>query len=337
EVNEADLAAHLDRYYTAQTHTGRALSYQPGQFTRLPNRYYRFQQGGIEFFALDSNTFNKPPPLPETEAGRALRQTLREKRRQLVQDKQARLDQLAVATVDLSESTDEMEDDYAKIEQIDEQLRDIDMQLSAHREDITVDLEQMDWLRQSLLRSWQNDAVRGRVLFFHHPPYVTEATKWSQGQTLAVRQNLQNVLDTVQQTLGDRTAGRSLVDLVICGHAHCFEHIETFDTGHADSHTHWLVCGGSGFSLRRQRPEGSELVDNVDGQPQTVAKSHCFIGRSGHGSEKRRPYSALRVDVTAGSVPEFKVTPLVAERKKKRWKTYAADTLLLKTSSEARL
>ncbi|NEP18132.1 MAG: metallophosphoesterase, partial [Leptolyngbya sp. SIO4C1] len=41
EVNEADLAAHLDRYYTAQTHTGRALSYQPGQFTRLPNRYYR--------------------------------------------------------------------------------------------------------------------------------------------------------------------------------------------------------------------------------------------------------------------------------------------------------
>ncbi|MBC6435379.1 metallophosphoesterase, partial [Nostoc sp. HG1] len=35
-----ELASHLDQYYTAKTDTGHCLSYEPGHFTRLPNRYY---------------------------------------------------------------------------------------------------------------------------------------------------------------------------------------------------------------------------------------------------------------------------------------------------------
>nr|MDJ0708388.1 metallophosphoesterase [Leptolyngbyaceae cyanobacterium MO_188.B28] len=58
------LGQHLDRHYTARTETGRCLRYQPSQFTRLPNRYYTFRYGGIDFFALDSSTFNAPSPLP---------------------------------------------------------------------------------------------------------------------------------------------------------------------------------------------------------------------------------------------------------------------------------
>lgn len=34
------------------------IHYRPGQFTRLPNRYYCFRYGGVDFFALDSNTWN---------------------------------------------------------------------------------------------------------------------------------------------------------------------------------------------------------------------------------------------------------------------------------------
>lgn len=38
------------------------LPYQPGVRTRVPNRYYRFTRGGADFFALDSNTLDAPPP-----------------------------------------------------------------------------------------------------------------------------------------------------------------------------------------------------------------------------------------------------------------------------------
>jgi 3',5'-cyclic AMP phosphodiesterase CpdA len=55
----AALNHHLQQYYNAQSKTGRCLRYQPGKFTRLPNRYYTFHYGGIDFFALDSNTFNQ--------------------------------------------------------------------------------------------------------------------------------------------------------------------------------------------------------------------------------------------------------------------------------------
>ena len=70
------LKQHLDNHYTAQ-HTGdRCLRYQPGEFTRLPNRYYTFGYGGIDFFALDSNTFNQPLSIPNTQEGRKLRSQL---------------------------------------------------------------------------------------------------------------------------------------------------------------------------------------------------------------------------------------------------------------------
>lgn len=40
------------------------LPYIPGEATRLPNRYYRFRVGSVDFFALDSNTLEAPPPSP---------------------------------------------------------------------------------------------------------------------------------------------------------------------------------------------------------------------------------------------------------------------------------
>ena len=55
-----ELNNHLNQYYTAKTDTGYCLSYEPGHFTRLPNRYYTFRYGGIDFFALDSNTSIPP-------------------------------------------------------------------------------------------------------------------------------------------------------------------------------------------------------------------------------------------------------------------------------------
>lgn len=327
-----ELGSYLDRHYSAQTETGRCLHYQPGQFTRLPNRYYWFRYGGIDFFALDSNTFNSPLPLPDSREGDQHRQRLRE----LQADMDRQMQEIAIEAGKLNgakpEDAERLDDLNGKLEQLSEVRKDIEKQLSCEESD-PIDTEQLNWLRHRLIDSWQNPAVRGRVLFFHHPPYVTEATKWHQAQTIAVRTRLQQVLDAVAQEVGDSLQGRTVVDLVLNGHAHCLDYLQTLDTGHADSYTNWLVCGGSGYSLRRQREEGPEIPESfaADGDAigRTIAKSLLYVGRSGQGSQKRRPYSFVRIDVKEGDVPTFVVHPFVAERFQQRWHDRALDPITI--------
>ncbi len=320
--SQAELVQHLDRHYTAKTDTGRCLLYEPGRFTRLPNRYYTFRSGGIDFFALDSNTFNAPLPLPGTEAGDAVRRQLEARRDELEQQKLQILETSAQLNPNQPDEAEQIDDLRAKLEQIDELKIDIDKQLAADATTVT-DFEQLDWLRQRLIESWNTAEVRGRVIYFHHPPYVTEATKWQQAQTLAIRRRLRQVLDAVSDAVGSLAEGRPLVDLVLNGHAHCLEYLRTGDTGHADSNINWIVCGGSGFSLRRQRPEGLELTESYgnteSGSTRKVARSLLFLGRNGYGSKKRRPYSFLRIDVQDGRPPKFIVRPFISERFQHQW------------------
>ncbi|XGV97128.1 MAG: metallophosphoesterase [Leptolyngbya sp. BL-A-14] len=324
----ASLEQHLDAHYTAKTETGRCLNYQPGHFTRVPNRYYTFRSGGIDFFALDSNTINAPVPLPDNPSGTKYRRHLEQRRTEVDNQMQEILITLAKLKPDDPDDAERMDDLQAKLEQLTEVNKDITKQLASN-ETTETDLHQLDWLKQKLIESWQNEAVRGRVLFFHHPPYVTEATKWHQAQTLAVRYRLRQVLDNVAAAIGDGTQGRPIVDLVLCGHAHCLEYLHTVETGHADANSNWIVCGGSGFSLRRQREEGPEVTEffsqTGSDKERLVAKSHLFIGRSGQGSHRRRPYSFIRIDVQAGTPPKFVVRPYVAERFHRQWNDYAID------------
>lgn len=320
-LSDSDLQQHLDTHYTSSSESEKCLRYRPGEFTRLPNRYYQFRQGGIDFFALDSNTFNAPQCLPNTPAGKLLKEQLLKTRQVLMQKKTEAL-RSAVEAAHL-----DVEEAYSKVEQIEEQLLDIDKQLTNDTESV-VDIEQLTWLKRQLIQSWQDPKVRGRILFFHHPPYVTEATKWYQGQTLAVRQNLRWVLNEVQSEVTELIKGRPLVDLIINGHAHCLEYLKTENTGHADSHLNWVICGGSGFSLRRQRSEGPELTEKLDGETERiVARSQFYIGRYGHGSQKHRPYSGLRIDVKAGTPPKIILQPLVAERFQHQWQNHVMDAI----------
>lgn len=315
------LGHHLDQHYTAKTETGRCLSYQPGQFTRLPNRYYSFRYGGIDFFALDSSTFNEPQPLPSTKEGDAYRRQLETRLKDLEQQRQ----QILEASMQLNpEQPDEAEqlDDYStKIEHLGEIKIDIEKQLETKK--TIVDTEQLNWLKQRLIESWHTEAVRGRIIYLHHPPYVTEATKWDQAQTIAIRDRLRQVLDAVSDTIGSAAQNRPIVNLILSGHAHCLEYIRTVDTGHADSNLNWIVCGGSGYSLRRQKSDGMELSETVansqGNSSRLVAKSLLYVGRTGQGLQKRRPYSALRIDVQAGQQLKLKVQPLIAERFQRQW------------------
>lgn len=338
------LAQHLDRYYTAQSEAGRCLRYRPQEFTRLPNRYYQFRYGGIDFFALDSNTFNAPLPLSNDAEGKARRKLLEQRRSDVQREQQELFQTSTTLNPNNLRESEQLDDIRAKIEQLEEVEKDINKQLRAeHGNAEAVDAEQLNWLKQRLIESWHTDAVRGRVIFFHHPPYVTEATKWHQGQTLAVRERLRSVLDSVMAEVGEKQQNRPIVDLVLNGHAHCLEYLRTGNTGHGDANINWIVCGGSGYSLRRQRQEGPELLDDdfgtnlsLDAKTSAdlntgtyVAKSHLFVGRTGQGHHKRRPYSFLRIDVQDGSPPRFVVRPYIAERYQGSWYEQSLTPLIL--------
>ncbi|HEY9778966.1 MAG TPA: metallophosphoesterase, partial [Leptolyngbyaceae cyanobacterium] len=299
-----------------------------GQFTRLPNRYYTFRYGGIDFFALDSNTFNDPLPLPLTPEGDADRRQLEKRRDEFERDKLNILEESQKLKPDDPVDAERLDDLHARLSQIEEIVVDIDKQLVTDKPIVT-DTEQLEWLKQRLIESWNNPDVRGRVVYFHHPPYVTEGTKWQQAQTLTIRDRLRDVLDKVAQALGSLPQGRPLVDLVLNGHAHCLEHLQTFDTGHGDSNIHWIVCGGSGFSLRRQRVEGADLRETFAGEERLVARSHLYVGRNGHRAEKRRPYSCLRIDVKDGTPPKLIVRPFVAERYQRQWHNYELQPIVI--------
>ena len=319
-VPEVHLADRLDRYYTSRVEGKRVITYRPGEFTRLPNRYYTFCYGGIDFFALDSNTFNQPLPMADSKENR---QALGQQRQQLEVQKADLLRRASLGMFNPM-ATDDQEDITEQIEAIDEQLNDLVKQMGA-KGSPAVDTDQLDWLRDRLIASWQNPSVRGRILFFHHPPYVSEATKWAQGQTLAVRYHLRQVLNAVAAEVGDATQGRPLVDLVLNGHAHCFDYLRTGATGHGDANIPWVICGGSGYSLRRQRKEGPVITETVDGQTRTVAESHLYLGRTGDSKHLRRPYSSLRVEVSNGHPPKLTLTPLVAEKFDGKWKGFEMD------------
>jgi hypothetical protein len=247
---------------------------------------------------------------------------LEQQRSNLQQQQQELMQQSMQLDPHQPDQAEQLDDCRTKIEQLQEEEKDINKQLSSDQT-VAIDTEQLEWLQQRLIESWFTDEVRGRVLFFHHPPYVTESTKWYQGQTLAVRQRLRSVFDQVAKVVGERAQGQAIVDLVLNGHAHCLEYLRTHETGHADSQINWIVCGGSGYSLRRQRAEGVNLFEEINPYRHQAAKpiatSKLFVGRSGQGSSKHRPYSFLRIDVQAGSPPRFVVQPVIADRYQHQW------------------
>ncbi|MDJ0592443.1 MAG: metallophosphoesterase [Pleurocapsa sp. MO_226.B13] len=146
--NQENLKKHLDTHYTAEFTGDRCLNYQPGKFTRLPNRYYTFRYGGIDFFALDSNTFNQPLVIPDTAEGATKRKKLLERQSEL-EDREQKIRE-AIDRLDYNNSDDaeQIDDYYAKLEHIAESQRDIEKQLN--KQQAVTDWEQLEWLKDSL-------------------------------------------------------------------------------------------------------------------------------------------------------------------------------------------
>ncbi|MDB9526582.1 metallophosphoesterase [Oscillatoria sp. CS-180] len=271
DLSGNDLENHLEQHYASETDTGFALTYQPGEFTSLPNRYYHFRYGDIDFIGLDSSTFNRP--------------------------------------VDV---------DGATVLKAEEPSGDLSTEL---------DWAQLFWLRDRLINSLRNPQIRGRILYFHHPPYVTEGSKYHDVSCLSARRHLRWVMDAVAEKLGAQHH-EPLVDLVLSGHAHCFEYLRTVETGHADRCLNWIVCGGSGARLRAQHGE-TTLRENNGTEGPVIAKSQLFMGRWGIGSDTHWPYSFLRIDVRAGDRPKFVIRPFITELYRDTWTRTEFDPLVL--------
>ncbi len=260
---QRDLASYLQQHYSAETKSGKCLRYQPGKFTRLPNRYYTFRYGGIDFFALDSNTFC-----------------------------------------------------YAN---------------SSSKDNSDPDLEQLNWLQEKLIDSWHNPKVRGRIIYLHHSPYSTEASRYQQPESIIVRRHLRQVFSQVARAINYSSEKRPLVDLILSGHSHCFEYLHTLDTGYADSHLNWLVCGGSGADLRSQSKEGGDLMEiSSGGYVQMVARSSMFFGRTGRSKKRGFSHSFLRIDVHKGVPPRFVIRPFLVEHIQNKWISSAVKPFVLK-------
>ncbi|WP_038015031.1 metallophosphoesterase [Synechococcus sp. WH 8016] len=307
------LSDHLKLHYNAVWDGHRCLRYRPGVNTRLPNRYYRFQHAGVDVFALDSNTLITPDQATNNQ--RNLRRDLRtlEERQSVVYRRLA------------SSSLDEnhRDDLFDELETLQEECFDLQRQIkqiNQLKQSEWVDHEQLEWLKEGLIRSHRDRSVRGRILTMHHPAYVTEKTKCGQADTKAIRRQMRDVFDAVVLALGEDLGQARPVDLVLSGHAHCLEVIRSHDTGHADSHINWVICGGSGYGLRAQRREGAELTEQtVDGNSKVVATSELFIGRNWPAAGGRDSYSGLRVDIAEGRPLSIRLTPLVSCRDSNGW------------------
>ena len=267
------LAAHYAAHdkVTADSAVAKAgLHYRAGHFTRLPNRYYSFRCGGVDFFALDSNTWKTSSDVPG------------------------------------------------------------------------FDHAQLDWLVRSLVRSWQTPGTAGRIIYMHHSPYTTEVSRWQQSDTLWVRKHLRSVFARVRQALPDKISRyrdkqyrdkQRLVDLVISGHAHCLEHLQTAsNTDFADMGMDWVICGGSGASLRsRWRSESAEILENVPQRgslyPKVVAKSRMYVGNHVKNNKKQSLYSFIRVEVRPEQACKFQVVPYVVSKGQTGWRSQRLNVL----------
>jgi len=272
DLSTEQLKAHLLAHYSAQADNPASarpqhcLSYQPGIFTRLPNRYYSFRYGGVDFFALDSNTWQTSPNQPG------------------------------------------------------------------------FDQAQLDWLKESLIRSWQTPETVGRIVYLHHSPYTTEAHHWQSANTLWIRRHLRSVFKKVAMAKPflEKTAepgATPVVDLVLSGHAHCFEHLKSTSTNLGDRNIDWVVCGGSGASVRRQRQGESDILERIAinnrQQTKVVAKSQQFVGHHGSSHKQQKLHSFIQVDIQPNHSQKIIVQPFVVRKVRNHWQTTQLSPLLI--------
>ena len=184
--------------------------------TRVPNRYYWFTYGNCAFYALDSNTLDNIAP--DTSNSPIDRKRLQERMDQVENRKRDVEREIKlirelhekpgipneVAGTNLRGAFDELGELYKE-----ETL--LDKHLGPPRGGF--DRAQFDWFERVLHHAEAKD--KWKIVFLHHPLYSSDVSHVDDVQSIGIRHNLREVLAT------------SGVNLVIAGHSHCFEWLQS--------------------------------------------------------------------------------------------------------------
>lgn len=125
DMGAAYMSAFVD---TGADTTAGPMPYAPNEHTRLPNRYYQFTYGCVDFFALDSNTLEAPPPwrdVTEVRADAAYRIE------QLEEQEEALAKQLRRAQRALDQRTSAMRQSEAKRQASHGSISDLESQIAS--------------------------------------------------------------------------------------------------------------------------------------------------------------------------------------------------------------
>ena len=282
-------------------------AYSPGSWTRLPNRYYRFQAGNADFFALDSNTLDAPPASQgvlrvRAAAARHVRE-LAARARAL--DHQLQRDRLALERLVRTAAQGRQDELRARLHALSEAALDAQRELARERRRMgyrpeDFDSDQLQWLDRSLAESESTRSDAWRIVYLHHPIVTSVTNHCERPDVQGVRENLLPLLQ-----------GR--VDLILAGHSHCFEWIRLAGM----PCTGLVITGGGGQpDLRRsvcdprryRRYRSQYQMLRAAGCVECVSAGRGPADRDGNGGPV---FHFLRVEVTQDVL---RVVPLGVRR-----------------------
>ncbi len=293
-------AAYMEAFVDTPKDPNTPTPYIPEKRTRLPNRYYRFQYGIADFFALDSNTLDAPPPWTG-EAARekedashrlpALKKRA-EELEQMLRMEQASCDQAMTAREVEEAGTGLDPESCERRRRIAEEALDVQRAIAREEQRLRFgpedyDAEQIRWLKASLDESERERPGAWRIVYLHHPLYSSIKNHCERSDVQDVRANLTELLQ-----------GR--VHLILSGHSHAFEWFRSERLPHAGL---FVTGGGGQVSLRPSILSPSRVAAHRD--EYESLRSHgvaeCAVagkGPSAQDGAEGRLYHYLRIEVT---------------------------------------